>query len=58
MKYQLQNHENEAPRNAGQILSQLLIGAGIIMNQYKQLPQSNKENNISYRVRQKKTEVY
>ena len=54
MKYQLQNHQNETPKNAGQILCQLLIAAGINVNQYKQLPQSKKENNKSYRVRRKK----
>ena len=42
MKYQLQNHKNETSKNAGQILHQLLIDAGINVDQYKQLPQSKK----------------
>ena len=54
MKHQLQNHKNETPKNAGQILCQLLIDAGINVVQYKQLPQSNKENNTSCCVRRKK----
>ena len=54
MKYQLQNHKNETSKNAGQILHQLLIDAGINVDQYKQLPQSNKENKLSYCVRRKK----
>ena len=54
MKYQLQNHYNETPENAIQTVRQLLIDAGINVDQYKQLPQSNKENDISYCVRRKK----
>ena len=54
MKYQLQNHKNETSKNAGQILHQLLIDAGINVDQYKQLPQSNKENNVNYCVHRKK----
>ena len=40
MKYRLQNC-----KNAGQTLHQLLIDAGIKVDQYKKLPQSHKENN-------------
>ena len=54
MNYELQNHKNETPKNAGQILRQLLIDAGINVDQYNQLSHSNKENNKSYRVRRKK----
>ena len=38
MKYQLQNHKNETPKNAGQILRHLLIDTGINVDQYKHLP--------------------
>ena len=51
MKYQLQNC-----KNAGQTLHQLLIDAGIKVDQYKKLPQSHKDNN-NYCL-SKKTEVY
>ena len=34
MKYQLQNHKNETPKNAGQILRHLLIDTGINVDQY------------------------
>ena len=57
MKYQLQNHKNEKPKNASQILCQLLIDAIINVDQYKQLPQSNNENN-KLSCPSKKAEIY